>query len=96
MIQISFEENVSADFKPSAVLIKNLAAKSACEVVFERKLQLVSVAMKTIGIVLALAPLEFPAHHDVGHGVEDNVAQSVLPHLEGVRQLAVRIVDILA
>ena len=53
-------------------------------------------ALKPIAERLAAPPLQFPAHHHVGdRGVED-IAERVLPRLEGVVILAIRVVDVLA
>src|SRR6187200_2501234 len=73
-----------------------LASDLVREVVSERELHLVAVAVETVGEVLAASPLKFPAHHHVLDGVMQQVDQRVLPDLECVRRLQRSVIDVLA
>src|SRR5262252_609362 len=73
----------------------SLASELHREVVFERELNLQSVAVKTVRVVLPAAPLELAADHDVGSRVVEDVAERVLPGLERIRRLGVGVVVVL-
>src|SRR5262245_61672859 len=73
----------------------SLASEFPREVVFERELQLESVALEAVREVLAPAPLELTAEHHVRRRVMEQVPQHVVAAVERVRRLRVAVVDVL-
>src|SRR5262245_31197101 len=74
----------------------SLSSKLPREVVFERELDLETVAVEPVREVLAAPPLELAADHRVRHRVVEQVAECILSILEGIRRLRIGVVVVLA